>query len=71
MRLISLISFVLFVSYSDSLRLYLNPNQRKCLKEEIHKNVVVTGEYELSEAAGHKADVHVRNLHCAINLYES
>jgi len=59
MRLISLIFLVLFVSYSDSLRFFLYPNQRKCLKEEIHKNVVVTGEYEFSEAPGQKADVHV------------
>lgn len=29
------------------------------MKEEIHKNVVLTGEYELSEALGHTASVHV------------
>ncbi|XP_053553120.1 transmembrane emp24 domain-containing protein 10 [Bombina bombina] len=27
-------------------------NGRKCLREEIHKNVLVTGEYEVSEARG-------------------
>jgi hypothetical protein len=25
----------------------LEPNNRKCLKEEIHKGVLVTGEYEV------------------------
>lgn len=34
-------------------------NDKKCLKEEIHKNVVLTGEYEFTEAAGHTATVHV------------
>ncbi|XP_053330963.1 transmembrane emp24 domain-containing protein 10 [Spea bombifrons] len=27
----------------------LQPNSRKCLREEIHKDVLVTGEYEVSE----------------------
>ncbi|KAM8921038.1 transmembrane emp24 domain-containing protein 10 isoform 1-T1 [Pelodytes ibericus] len=30
----------------------LPPNSRKCLREEIHKDVLVTGEYEVSEAHG-------------------
>merc|ERR1711893_349585 len=29
---------------------HISPNQKKCLKEEIHKDVLVTGDYELSEA---------------------
>uniref|UniRef100_A0A914CY23 GOLD domain-containing protein n=1 Tax=Acrobeloides nanus TaxID=290746 RepID=A0A914CY23_9BILA len=33
--------------------------EQKCLKEEIHKNVVLTGEYEISEAIGTTASVHV------------
>ena len=37
----------------------LSPGQKKCLKEEIHKDILVTGEYELSEAADQKATVTV------------
>jgi hypothetical protein len=31
----------------ESLMFNLEPNNRKCLKEEIHKGVLVTGEYEV------------------------
>jgi hypothetical protein len=37
---------------ANGLRFHIEMNEKKCLKEEIHKNVVVTGEYELSEALG-------------------
>lgn len=47
------------VPYSSALRFFLAPNTKKCLKEEIHKNIVVTGDYELSEAPGQQASVHV------------
>ena len=32
---------------------------RKCLKEEIHKDVLVTGEYEYTEVAGQNVDLMV------------
>ena len=32
---------------------------RKCLKEEIHKDVLVTGEFEVNEIAGQKVDLMV------------
>lgn len=44
---------------SNALRFYVPSNEKKCLKEEIHRNVVLTGEYELSEAVGSTASVHV------------
>jgi len=43
----------------DSLMFHLAPNQKKCLKEEIHKDVLVTGEYTLSDAPGQKTDLQV------------
>lgn len=43
----------------DGLRFHLSPNSKKCLKEEIHKDRLVTGEYELSEAPGQKTNLHV------------
>lgn len=45
---------LLCLTLSDALRFHLSPNTRKCLKEEIHKGVLVTGEYELSENPGQK-----------------
>ena len=38
---------------------YLPTNIKKCLKEEIHKNVLVKGEYELSEIPGHTTKLEV------------
>ncbi|XP_043934149.1 transmembrane emp24 domain-containing protein 10-like [Protopterus annectens] len=38
---------------------HLEQNSVKCLKEEIHKNVLVTGEYEVEEQQGLKTDLKV------------
>jgi len=38
---------------------YLPANTRKCLKEEIHKDILVKGEYELTEIAGHTTKLEV------------
>jgi hypothetical protein len=43
----------------DAIRFHLGQNQRKCLREEIHKDVLVTGEYEVQET-GQRADLTVR-----------
>lgn len=48
-----------FVVQLDALMFHLTPNQRKCLKEEIHKDVLVTGEYTLSESPGQSANLKV------------
>lgn len=49
----------LCVSNANSLRFYLAPNVRKCLKEEIHKDILVKGEYEITEIAGHHTKLQV------------
>merc|ERR1739838_416966 len=43
------ILFVLYITGVDSLMFYLEPMAKKCLKEEIHKDVLVTGDYDLTE----------------------
>lgn len=43
----------------DALMFHLSPNTRKCLKEEIHKDKLVTGDFELSESPGQKAFLKV------------
>ena len=52
----------LCLAFSEALRLHLPPTHKKCLKEEIHKDVLVTGEYELSEAPGQKTVLLVSKL---------
>lgn len=49
----------IFPMTTEALRFYVPANDKKCLKEEIHKNVVLTGEYEISDAVGHTTTVHV------------
>lgn len=47
---------------ATSIRFFCAPGIKKCLKEEIHKNVLVTGEYELQEAPGQKTHIKVWKL---------
>lgn len=42
-----------------SISFFLPIRTRKCLKEEIHKDVLVTGEYEISEQANSKVNLKV------------
>ena len=59
----------------DALMFHLSPNQKKCLQEEIHKDVLVTGEYEISDGPGQTATLKVRmqitchQLNCPKNVY--
>lgn len=53
----------------------LEPNTQKCLKEELQQNVLITGEFEVSEAPGQKIDYVVRvvtiSIHiCVTNIYK-
>ncbi|CAB1339774.1 unnamed protein product [Coregonus sp. 'balchen'] len=40
-----------------SISFFLPVNSRKCLREEIHKDVLVTGEYEISEQSNIKTNL--------------
>lgn len=42
-----------------SLSFRLEPEVRKCVKEEVHKDVLVVGEYRLSDVAGQRTDLVV------------
>ncbi|KAE8607669.1 hypothetical protein XENTR_v10011245 [Xenopus tropicalis] len=44
---------------TGAISFYLRPLGKKCLKEEIHKDVLVTGEYEVSEQPGLTCDLKV------------
>ncbi|KAL4237449.1 Transmembrane emp24 domain-containing protein 10 [Mactra antiquata] len=54
-----LILLFVCIANVDSLMFNLPPNQKKCLREEIHKDVLVTGEYELSDGPGQKTNLAV------------
>ena len=50
---------LLFVSQIESLMFYLPANVKKCLKEEIHKDILVKGDYYVSEINGHHTKLEV------------
>ncbi|XP_064600581.1 transmembrane emp24 domain-containing protein 10-like [Liolophura sinensis] len=43
----------------DAIMFNLSPNEKKCLREEIHKDVLVTGEYDLSDAPNQRTSLKV------------
>lgn len=43
----------LCVSQMNALMFYLPANVKKCLKEEIHKDILVKGDYYVAEIQGH------------------
>lgn len=49
---------VIFTS-ADGIMFHLQPNTNKCVREEIHKDVLVSGEYEVQESPGQKVDIEV------------
>ena len=51
---------VLCFTTIDALMFHISPQVRKCLKEEIHKDVLVTGDYDISEVHGQQALVQVK-----------
>ncbi|KAJ8724143.1 hypothetical protein PYW07_008123 [Mythimna separata] len=55
--------FVLSVLWhgTDAIMWNLAPNTQKCLKEELHANVLVAGEYEVTEVAGQRVDYIIRD----------
>ena len=44
---------------ADGLMFHLEPNSRKCLKEEIHKGVLVTGDYDANQIPSQVVDLMV------------
>ncbi|XP_043274187.1 transmembrane emp24 domain-containing protein bai isoform X2 [Venturia canescens] len=50
------IALAFFIVDVHCINWYAEPNERKCLKEELMGDVLVTGEYEISEAPGQRMD---------------
>lgn len=58
-RLTALLLLPVLIESVFSISFFLPVNSRKCLREEIHKDVLVTGEYEISEQANTKTNLKV------------
>jgi len=66
---LSVVLALALVSQVFGLMMDLPPNGRKCLREEVHKDVLVTGEFEMSEVPGQRTDLIVRDIkgHILVN----
>lgn len=55
--------------FGHSIRFLLQPNTKRCLKEEMRKDVLVTGNYSLSDSPGVRTDLIITDTkgHAAFN----
>lgn len=58
-RVAALLLLPVLIESVFSISFFLPVNTRKCLREEIHKDVLVTGEYDISEQANTKTNLKV------------
>ena len=61
LRLVLLFTLLLRL---EAISFSLEPDSRKCLREEVHKDVLVVGEYELEQSHSQRTDVEVRVCVC-------
>lgn len=53
------VGLITMFNLADGLMFNLEPNARKCLKEEIHKGVLVTGDYDANQIPNQVVDLMV------------
>ena len=53
------IIMAIYCPFGHSIRFLLQPNTKRCLKEEMRKDVLVTGNYSLSDSPGVRTDLIV------------
>lgn len=51
----------LYLGVAHAIRFHIKPNTKRCLKDEVLKDVLVSGEYHVSETPGHKTDLTVKD----------
>jgi len=49
----------LLVGSTSGILFHLEPNSDKCLRDEVHKDVLVTGDYSIVDSPGHKVNIMV------------
>ena len=57
---VAVVCLLALVGGSLAISFRLEPEVRKCIKEEVHKDVLVVGEYRLSDMPGQRTDLVVR-----------
>lgn len=60
MRLRAVALLIVLCIYSvRGISFHITPDERKCIREEVHKDVLVVGEYKLSEVPDQRTDLLV------------
>lgn len=67
-KLTTLVTFyvIYFSWYVECIMFHLPPNSQKCLREELRQNVLMTGDYHVSDALGQRVD-YVVSLHAPLS----
>ena len=60
---------VFLICSASAIRFQAPANEKRCLKEEIHKDIVVTGEYEFSEGIGFTGSVVVSSFQLFVQFF--
>lgn len=65
MRVLSLFLLIIFyfTKSCHSISFHLPPDAKKCIRDEVHKNVLVVGNYEVEEITSLKTNIEVRRSH--------
>lgn len=66
--LVVVLTILLLPLFAHCLRFHLPPNTKRCLKEEMRKDVLVTGEYQLGESVGVRTDLIV-SISCCLQIF--
>ena len=66
--LLLLLLFSSLLLRSEAISFDLEPDSKKCLREEVHKDVLVVGEYELEHSYVQRTDVEVTDCCMTIML---
>lgn len=66
---IVLLTLLILTTGATSIRFDLMPNTKKCIKEEMRKNLLAVGEYEISSLTGSNVDFQITDSkgHTALN----
>lgn len=46
----------------QSISFNLDPDSKKCIREEVHKDVLVVGQYDLEDIASQRTNIEVRHV---------
>lgn len=57
-----LYSLITLLWYAECIMFHLPSNNRKCLREELKQNALISGEYEVSEAPNQRVDYVVMSI---------